>query len=248
MTGSTAVIGETNSGTEAIAPENPSAISLIMPPKTSSIDGKAHIGTAYKSSNKVGEKVDTSIFTTSSILDATYKPVKATPNGSIAKPPLFISGDKVVSSREFTAPSAPPKEITRSGPTFGLENVVSSNNHVADAPLVEFGSNKNVHKVPPMPFTASQSVGAEPSFLKFVSSDSNLGSSIRLVYIIYCGFEQTSTQFFKHLGCFVGFVCSSFTFLSLFFTNCINNSYRYCCLLSYRYYLYGFLPQLVFCF
>ncbi|KAK8467727.1 hypothetical protein PHAVU_007G136500 [Phaseolus vulgaris] len=177
MISSTAVMGETNSGTEANVQENPSAISLIMPPKTSIIDGKAHIGTAYKS--KVGEKVDASIFTTSSILDPTYKPVTATPNGSIAKPPLFISGNKVVSSREFTAPIAPPKEITKSGPTFGLAKVVSSKDLVADAPLVEFGSNKNVKKVSPIPFTASSSVGAEPSFLKFGASDSNLGSSIR---------------------------------------------------------------------
>ncbi|ESW16194.1 hypothetical protein PHAVU_007G136500 [Phaseolus vulgaris] len=123
MISSTAVMGETNSGTEANVQENPSAISLIMPPKTSIID--------------------------------------------------------VVSSREFTAPIAPPKEITKSGPTFGLAKVVSSKDLVADAPLVEFGSNKNVKKVSPIPFTASSSVGAEPSFLKFGASDSNLGSSIR---------------------------------------------------------------------
>ncbi|KAK7356525.1 hypothetical protein VNO80_15798 [Phaseolus coccineus] len=176
MISSTTVMGETNSGTEAIIQENPSTISLIMPPKTSTIDGKAHIGTTYKS--KVGEKVDASIFTTSSILDPTYKPVTTTPNGSIAKPLLFISGNKVVSSREFPAPSAPPKEITKSGPTFGLEKVVPSKDHVADSPLVELGSNKNVNKVSPIPFTASSSVGAEPSFLKFGASDSNLGSSI----------------------------------------------------------------------
>ncbi|XP_047157661.1 nuclear pore complex protein NUP1-like [Vigna umbellata] len=171
MTSSTAVTGETNSSHEATEQENPSAMS-----KTSTIDGNAHIGTAYKS--KVGEKVDVSIFSTSSNLDPTYKPVTATPNGSVVKPPLFISENKVVSSREFTAPSAPPKEITKSGPTFGLEKVVSSKDRAADAPMVEFGSNKNVNKVLPVPFTASSSIGAEPSFPKFSASVSNLGSSI----------------------------------------------------------------------
>ncbi|WVY99259.1 hypothetical protein V8G54_031410 [Vigna mungo] len=170
-TSSTAVMGETNSSHEATEQENPSALS-----KTSTIDGKAYIGTAYKS--KVGEKVDVSIFSTSSNLDPTYKPVTATPNGSVAKPPLFLSENKVVSSREFTAPRAPPKEITKAGPTFGLEKVVSSKDRAADAPLVEFGSNKNVNKVLPVPFTASSSIGAEPSFLKFSASVSNLGSSI----------------------------------------------------------------------
>lgn len=168
-------MGETNSSHEATEQENPSALS-----KTSTIDGKAHIGTAYKS--KVGEKVDVSIFSTSSNIDPTYKPVTATPNGSVGKPPLFISENKVVSSKEFTAPRAPPKEITKAGPTFGLEKVVSSKDRVTDAPLVEYGSNKNVNKVLPVPFTASSSIGAEPSFLKFSASVSNLGSSIRLVY------------------------------------------------------------------
>ncbi|CAJ1976593.1 unnamed protein product [Sphenostylis stenocarpa] len=178
MTSSTAVMRKTTSGTKAITKDNPSALSRTMAPKSSTINGEVHIGTTNKS--MVSENVDASISTTSSSLDPTYKPVAAaTPNGSIAKPPLFSLGNKVVLSREFTAPSVPPKEITKSGPAFGLENVVSSKKQpVADAPLVEFSSNKNVNKVPPMLFTTSSSVGGDPSFLKFGASDSNLGSSI----------------------------------------------------------------------
>ena len=82
-------------------------------------------------------------------------------------------------------------EITKSGPIFGLEKVVSLREPVADGPLVDFGSNKNVNKVPSTPFTAASSVVGESPFLKFGASfDSKLGSSIRLVYIIYCGFEK----------------------------------------------------------
>ncbi|TKY51774.1 Nuclear pore complex protein NUP1 [Spatholobus suberectus] len=188
MTSSTDVIEKTTSGTEAIAQENLSALSVIMPPKSSTIDGEAHVGTANES--RVGEKVDASTSTTSPILDPNFKPVTAatqtnfgfdkpaSPNGSIAKPPLFTFGNKVVSSTELMAPGAPSKEITKSGPIFGLEKVVSSKDPVTDAPLVDFGSNKNVNKVPPMPFTTSSSVGGESTFLKFGASDSKLGSSI----------------------------------------------------------------------
>ncbi|KAG4395295.1 hypothetical protein GLYMA_20G195200v4 [Glycine max] len=188
MTNSTAVMEKTTSGTEAIAEENPSALSVTMPPKSSTIDGEAHVGTADES--RVGEKVDAYISTTSSILDPIFKPFTsatqtsfgfikpASPNGSIVKP-SFTFGNKVVSSTEFMAPGAPSMEITKSGPIFGLEKVVSLREPVADGPLVDFGSNKNVNKVPSMPFTAASSVGGESPFLKFgVSSDSNLGSSI----------------------------------------------------------------------
>ncbi|RDX93914.1 Nuclear pore complex protein NUP1, partial [Mucuna pruriens] len=190
MTSSTAVIEETTSGTEAIAQENPSALSAIMPPKSSTMDGEAHVGIANES--RVGEKVEASTVMTSSILDPTFKPFTAATQtsfgfdkpalskGSIAKPPLFTFGNKVVSTTELTAPGAPSKEITKSGPIFGLEKVVSSKEPVADAPLMDFGSKKNVNKVPPMPFTASSSVGGESTSLKVgASSDSKLGSSIR---------------------------------------------------------------------
>ncbi|KHN37907.1 hypothetical protein glysoja_017031 [Glycine soja] len=188
MTSSTAVMGKTTSGIEAIALENPSALSVIMPPKSSIVDGEAHVGTADES--RVGEKVDASTSMTSSILDPTFKPFTAatqtsfgfdkpaSPNGSIVKP-SFTFGDKVISLTEFMAPGAPSKDITKSGPIFGLEKVVSSKEPVADAPLVDFGSNKNVNKVPSTPFTAASSVVGESPFLKFGASfDSKLGSSI----------------------------------------------------------------------
>ena len=66
---------KTTSGTEAIAEENPSALSVTMPPKSSTIDGEAHVGTADES--RVGEKVDASTSMTSSILDPTFKPFTA---------------------------------------------------------------------------------------------------------------------------------------------------------------------------
>ncbi|KAK7391556.1 hypothetical protein VNO78_19972 [Psophocarpus tetragonolobus] len=193
ITSSTAVLEKSTSGTEANAQENPSALS-VMPPKSSTVDGEAHVGTANES--RVGEKVDVSTFTTSSTLDPTFKPViaatltsfgfdkPASSNGSIAKPPLFTFGNKVASPAEFMAPGAPSEEITKSGPVFGLEKAVSSKEAVTDAPLADFGSNKNVNKVPPKPFTASSSVGGESPFLKFGAySDSKLGSSISLTTV-----------------------------------------------------------------
>ncbi|KAJ1404788.1 hypothetical protein SESBI_26366 [Sesbania bispinosa] len=184
---STAMAEKISSGTEAIAQENPSTFSVVMPSKSFTTDGEAHVRTAERP--RVGEKVDASTTITSSISDPSYKPVTsavtaatqtgfgsdkpASPNGSIANPPLFNFGSKAVSSTDLTSTGAPSKEINKSGPIFGLEPG-------ADAPLVNFKTNKNVDKVPPpMPFTASTPVGSESTFLKFgACTDSKPESSV----------------------------------------------------------------------
>lgn len=182
----------------AIARENPSTLSLAMPSKSFTTDGDAHVKTT--DGPRIGEKIEVSTSITSSFSGPTSKPASvavtaatipsffsdkpASPNGSISNHSLFNFGNKMVSSTELTATSAPSREITKSGPIFGLEKVVSSKESGADAPLVTFGSNKIVDKVPPMPFTASTSVAGESNSLKFgASSDSQPGSSIRLVYV-----------------------------------------------------------------
>ncbi|KAL2324993.1 hypothetical protein Fmac_024051 [Flemingia macrophylla] len=189
MTNSSVVINETTFDTEAIVQENPSALSVIMPPKISTIAGEAHVRTADES--RVGEKVDASTSMTSSIPDPTFKPFAAatqtsfgvekpaSQNGSIAKPPLFTFGNKVVSSTELTSPGAPSKEITKPGPINFVDKVASSKEAVADVPLVDLGSSKFFNKVLPMPFPASLSGSGESTFLKFgAASDPKLGSSI----------------------------------------------------------------------
>ncbi|KAE9619226.1 hypothetical protein Lalb_Chr02g0150891 [Lupinus albus] len=169
------------SSTEAVAQENTHLLSVVMPSKSSTIGQEAHIETEdITDGSRVGAKVDVSTPTTSSTPDQTSKPATADtqtsfgshnpapPNGSIAIPPVFGFVNKV----------APPKELTNSGSIFGLEKVVSSKEFGADVPLVNFGSNGNVDKVPQMPFTSS-SVGGESTFPSFSSSsDSKLGTSI----------------------------------------------------------------------
>lgn len=200
VTGPSAMAEKTTSGTEAIAEKKTPPLSLVMPSKSTTIGGEAHVGTGESADgSRVGEKVDVSTSVTSSIPDPTFKPVTfavtaatetsfgsnkpASPNGSIANPPVFNFGNKLVSSTEITATGAPSNEITNSRPIFGLEKVVSSKEPGADSPLVNFGTNRNVDKVPQMLFTSSSS-GGESTFLKFgASSDSKLGSSTRLVYM-----------------------------------------------------------------
>ncbi|KAK7268598.1 hypothetical protein RIF29_21299 [Crotalaria pallida] len=172
---STAMAEKATSGTEATARENTRPLSVVMPSKSSTLGGEAHVGTMDES--RVGEKGDASTSVTSSIPDSIFKPATeatqtsfgsdkpASPNGSIAIPPAFNFGNKV----------APSKEITNSDTIFGMEKVVSSKEPGADTPLVNFGSNGNVDKVPQMLF-ASPSVGDSP-FPKFGASDSKLGSS-----------------------------------------------------------------------
>ncbi|XP_061359498.1 nuclear pore complex protein NUP1-like [Gastrolobium bilobum] len=191
ITFSTTMALKITSGTETIAQENSSALFVVMPSKSFTKDGEARVGTADGS--RAVERVDVSTSKASFIPDPTFKPAAVTAaiqtsfgsnkpassNGSTTNPPLFNVGNKVVWSTKSTATAAPSKEITKSGSIFGMEKVVLSKEPGADAPLVNFGTNGNVFKVPPMPFTASSSVGGESASLKFgASSESKLGSSI----------------------------------------------------------------------
>ncbi|OIW01468.1 hypothetical protein TanjilG_19394 [Lupinus angustifolius] len=183
-TGSTAVADKTT----ATSLQKPLGSAIVMPSNNFAVDGKPHVCTVD------GVKVDVLTSRTCSISDLT-KPViaaatvatqtnigsdkSAPPNGSLANPPIFNFGKKVVPSMEPTAANSPPKESTNSGPVFGLEKVVSPKEPGADASLVNFRINKNVVNVPQVPFTFSSSVGGDFNGVKFgAASDSNLKSSI----------------------------------------------------------------------
>ncbi|XP_019413388.1 PREDICTED: nuclear pore complex protein NUP1-like isoform X2 [Lupinus angustifolius] len=187
-TGSTNVVDKITSSTEAIV-QNPPGSSAVMLSNSFSVHGKPHVGTDN------GEKVDVPTSRTSSVPDHTLKPVavavtaatqtvlgsykSASPNGSVANPPLFSFGNKVVQSTELTAANSPSKESNTSGPAFGSEKVISSNYPGTDAPSVNFDINKNTDNVPQLPFTFSSSVDGEFNRVKFgASSDLKLNSSI----------------------------------------------------------------------
>lgn len=196
-TRSTAVVEKTVSATEKAVQEMPPSSSVIMSSKSLTVDGKPRVRTSDNSI--VDEKIDGPTSITSSIAaDPTVKPtmgaVKASthtilgsdkstsPNGSVANPPLFNFGNKVVPSTELTGADAPSKESTKPGSLFGLEKAASSKEPGADAPSVNFGISKNVDNVPQMPFTFSSPVGGESTGFKFDgASDSKLRSSIRSV-------------------------------------------------------------------
>ncbi|CAL0333462.1 unnamed protein product [Lupinus luteus] len=182
--GSTAVADKTT----ATSLQKPLGSSIVTPSNSFAADGKPHVGTVD------GEKVDLLASRTSSISDLT-KPViaaataatqtnigsdkSAPPNGSLANPPIFNFGKKVVPLMEPAAANSPSKESTNSGPVFGLEKVVSPKEPAADASLINFGINKNGDNVPQVPFTFSSSVGGEFNGVKFGgASDSNLKGSI----------------------------------------------------------------------
>lgn len=164
-----------------------------MPSKTFTIDGKPHVSTAHGS--KVEEKVDVLISITSSASDPIFKPTagaiaaasntnfafnkSTTPNGSVANPPLFNFGNKVVPSTELTAADAPSKDSAKSSPH--LEKAASPKEPGAGTPLVNSGFNKNVDNVTQVPFTFSSS-GSESAVFKFGSSDPKPRSLIRLVH------------------------------------------------------------------
>ncbi|RDX64251.1 Nuclear pore complex protein NUP1, partial [Mucuna pruriens] len=186
---STAVAHKTTSAIETALLEKPPGSSVLMPSKNFTIDGKPHVRTVDGS--KVEEKVDipTSITSSASvpILNPTTGAFTAntslgsnkstTPNGSVANPPLFNFGNKVVPPTELTAADAPSKDSIKSGPLFGLEKAASSKEPGADAPLVNSGFNKNVDNVPQVPFTFSSSVG-ESAVFKFASSSDSKPRSL----------------------------------------------------------------------
>ncbi|XP_061353698.1 nuclear pore complex protein NUP1 isoform X10 [Gastrolobium bilobum] len=195
-TGSTAVAEKTTSATETDVQEIPPASSVVLPSKSFTTDGSPPVRSADGST--FGQKVDIPTSINSSIPDPTFKPTMGavsvaahtilgsekfnSQNGSVVNPPLLNFGNKVVQSTEVTAADAPSKESTKSGPIFGLDKVASSKEPGADAPLFNFGINKNVDYVPQVPFAFSSSVGGESGGLKFgASSDSKMTSSIKLV-------------------------------------------------------------------
>ncbi|TKY53560.1 Nuclear pore complex protein NUP1 [Spatholobus suberectus] len=176
------VADKTTSAIETAVPEKPPGSSVPMPSKNFTVDGTPHVRTADGS--KVEEKVDVPTSITSSASDPIFRPTTGaitaasntslgsnksiTPNGSVANPPLFNFGNKVVPLTELTSADAPSKGSTKSGPLFGLEKVASSKEPGADGPLVNSGFNKNVDSVPQVPFTFSSSVG-ESAVFKFDS-------------------------------------------------------------------------------
>ncbi|KAH1034944.1 hypothetical protein GLYMA_20G070600v4 [Glycine max] len=185
---STAVADKTISAVETAVLEKPPGSSVLMPSKSFTIDGKPQVRTADWS--KVEKKVDVPTSITSSVSDPIFKPITAasntslgfnqstTPNGSVANPPLFNFGNKVVPSMELTAADAPPQDSTKSGSLFGLEKVPLSKEPGTDAPFVNSGFNKNVGNVSQVPVTFSSSVGESAVFKFGSSSDSKPISSI----------------------------------------------------------------------
>ncbi|XP_028799423.1 nuclear pore complex protein NUP1 [Neltuma alba] len=171
----------TETDTKEVPAASPVAFSLTSP----KADGQTPNGTGDGS--LVGEKGGLSTSTTTSSPPLTFKPDGATGaaamesifgsgkstslNGSVVAPPLFSFGSKVASS--------PSKESGKSGLLFNFgDKVVSSKESVADAPVFNFGGNKNFDMVQQMPMTCSSSVGAESAMKFGAGSDSKLGNSV----------------------------------------------------------------------
>ena len=79
----------------------------------------------------------------------------------------FNFGNKVAPSTEQTSGDAASREYSKSGLIFGLEKVISSKELGADAPLVNFGTNKNADNVPLALFTFSSSTAGDSAGFKF---------------------------------------------------------------------------------
>ncbi|XP_045816724.1 nuclear pore complex protein NUP1 isoform X3 [Trifolium pratense] len=190
--GSTAVAEKTASAIEKPVQETPPGSSVVMSSKSFTADGKLRT----HDSLIVDEKVDAPTSITSSIaagptVNSNMGAVKTSkhtnlssdkptsPNGSVADPPLFNFGNNFVPSTELTGADDQPKESTKTGPVFGLDNAAPSKETSAtDAPSVNFGFNKNNDSVPLVPFTSSSSVGGDSTFFKFGGApDSKLCST-----------------------------------------------------------------------
>ncbi|CAJ2673569.1 unnamed protein product [Trifolium pratense] len=190
--GSTAVAEKTASAIEKPVQETPPGSSVVMSSKSFTADGKL----STHDSLIVDEKVDAPTSITSSIaagptVNSNMGAVKTSkhtnlssdkptsPNGSVADPPLFNFGNNFVPKTELTGADDQPKESTKTGPVFGLDNAAPSKETSAtDAPSVNFGFNKNNDSVPLVPFTSSSSVGGDSTFFKFGGApDSKLCST-----------------------------------------------------------------------
>jgi len=183
-TKSSTVIGDkVSSGSEAIAHESPSTSSVVLPSTRFTIDAQAHVKTTDG-----GAHVKTTVATvavTAPTITTFGSDKPALSNGSTADP-LFNFANKNISSAELSTSVASSKEIAKSAPVFGLEKVDPSKE--AGGLSLNFDTKQNVFKVPPIPFTASSSVGGESTPKFGASFDSQPGGSIRLVYVSLVSF------------------------------------------------------------
>ncbi|KAI9118740.1 hypothetical protein K1719_010185 [Acacia pycnantha] len=175
--------------TETVANEGPTASFVAISFKSPRVDDQTPNGTTGNGSI-MGEKVGLSNSTTLSSPALTFKSDGATEsifgsgkstslNGSATAPP-FNFGSKVASSTEVTTVEAPPKESGKPSSLFSFgDKVVSSKESLADAPIHNFGANKNFDQGQQMPLTSLSSVGAKSASMKFgAASDSKLGNSV----------------------------------------------------------------------
>lgn len=211
---STVIEDKVSSGSEAIAHESPSTSSVVLPSTRFTIDAQAHVKTTDG-----GAHVKTTVATvavTAPTITTFGSDKPALSNGSTANPSLFNFANKNISSAELSTSVASSKEIAKSAPVFGLEKVDPSKE--AGGPSVNFDTKQNVFKVPPIPFTASSSVGGESTPKFGASFDSQPGGSIRLVYVSLVSLllktSPNTIPFRSRLFFFVGVcVCSAICFL-----------------------------------
>ncbi|CAK8572926.1 unnamed protein product [Lathyrus sativus] len=167
---STAMVDKISSGSDVIAHKSPSTLSMVLPSTSftkvgegPNADEKFEVSPISDPNNNAATIATTAVTVTAFGSD---KP--ASPNGSISNP-LFNLENKIISPAEISTSVASSKETAKSASVFGLEKAVPSKEGGPDASPVNFDTNQNVFKVPPIPFTTSSIVGGESS-LKFGAS------------------------------------------------------------------------------
>ncbi|CAI8603962.1 unnamed protein product [Vicia faba] len=177
---SMAMVDKISPGSDVIAHESPSTLSKVLPstsftkvgegPKA---DEKFEVPPISDPNNNAATVATTAVTVTTFGSEKT-----ALPNGSTSNPSLFNFANKIISPTEISTSVTSSKETGKSAPVFGLEKVVPSKEGGPDAPPVNFDTNQNVFKVPPMPFTTSSLVGGESSLKFGASFNSQSGGSI----------------------------------------------------------------------
>ncbi|KAI5419376.1 hypothetical protein KIW84_043516 [Lathyrus oleraceus] len=177
-TRSSTMVDKISPGSDVIAHESPSTLSMVLP-STSFMK----VGEGPKADEKFevspisGPNNNAATIATTTVTGfGSDKP--ALPNGSISNPSLFNLENKIISSAEISTSVTSSKETAKSALVFGLEKAVPSKEGGPDAPPVNFDTNQNVFKVPPIPFTTSSIVGGESSLKFGASFDSQSGGSI----------------------------------------------------------------------
>ncbi|XP_050914680.1 cell wall protein AWA1 [Lathyrus oleraceus] len=177
-TRSSTMVDKISPGSDVIAHESPSTLSMVLP-STSFMK----VGEGPKADEKFevspisGPNNNAATFAITTVTGfGSDKP--ALPNGSISNPSLFNLENKIISSAEISTSVTSSKETAKSALVFGLEKAVPSKEGGPDAPPVNFDTNQNVFKVPPIPFTTSSIVGGESSLKFGASFDSQSGGSI----------------------------------------------------------------------